>query len=232
MARMIASVPTPRSWHSWLWATTLPAPAPAVCVLVDKEEIGTWAPRAWPRCSSRTPSPRSGAGWPTKSPLRLRRGLTRSRDNVLGRVRRCFDPAYASVFEAKNSATSGARLVFSQYTGSRGKSGSNGTPRPRRRAGAPHRGRRGRKFQNRGAGTDGWRRRWNPHIATSPRNTAWTLTTPACRAFDASPKSLKGADIYEAPPRASRCLPARGGLAGKPDPRDNRRAICRAVLAC
>ena len=36
-----------------------------------------------------------------------------------------FDPAYAQVFESKNSAFLGKGLVFNKYTGSRGKSGSN-----------------------------------------------------------------------------------------------------------
>lgn len=58
------------------------------------------------------------------SPLALRRALTRSRmlssDAPAG-----FDPAYASVFEAKNSTYLGRGLVFNKYTGARGKSGSN-----------------------------------------------------------------------------------------------------------
>ena len=36
-----------------------------------------------------------------------------------------YDPLYAYVNEAKNSAYLGEGLVFNKYTGSRGKSGSN-----------------------------------------------------------------------------------------------------------
>ena len=36
-----------------------------------------------------------------------------------------YDPAYASVFETKNSAFAGKGIVFNKYTGARGKSGSN-----------------------------------------------------------------------------------------------------------
>ena len=57
-------------------------------------------------------------------PLALRRALTRSRmlssDAPAG-----FDPAYTSVFEAKDSAYLGCGVVFNKYTGARGKSGSN-----------------------------------------------------------------------------------------------------------
>ena len=57
-------------------------------------------------------------------PLALRRALTRSR-MLSSDVSAGFDPAYASVYEAKNSAYLGRGLVFNKYTGARGKSGSN-----------------------------------------------------------------------------------------------------------
>ena len=40
-------------------------------------------------------------------------------------VNAAFDPSYASAFEKRNSSYMGAGMVFSKFTGSRGKSGSN-----------------------------------------------------------------------------------------------------------
>ena len=57
-------------------------------------------------------------------PLPLRRALAAS-SMLSSDVSAGFDPAYASAFEAKNSAFLGRGLVFNKYTGSRGKSGSN-----------------------------------------------------------------------------------------------------------
>ena len=56
--------------------------------------------------------------------LPLRRALAASA-MLSSDVSAGFDPAYASVFEAKNSAYLGHGLVFNKYTGARGKSGSN-----------------------------------------------------------------------------------------------------------
>ena len=56
--------------------------------------------------------------------LPLRRGLAAS-SMLSSDVSAGFDPAYASVFEPKNSAYLGRGLVFNKYTGARGKSGSN-----------------------------------------------------------------------------------------------------------
>ena len=56
--------------------------------------------------------------------LPLRRALSAS-SMLSSDVSAGFDPAYASVFEAKNSAFLGKGLVFNKYTGARGKSGSN-----------------------------------------------------------------------------------------------------------
>ena len=56
--------------------------------------------------------------------LPLRRALASS-SMLSSDVSAGFDPAYASVFEAKNAAFLGRGLVFNKYTGARGKSGSN-----------------------------------------------------------------------------------------------------------
>lgn len=96
----------------------------AVCVLVDKEEIGSVGASSMASMFFENTIAEIMALAGESSPLRLRRALTRSR-MLSSDVSAGFDPAYASVFEAKNSAYLGRGLVFNKYTGSRGKSGSN-----------------------------------------------------------------------------------------------------------
>ena len=96
----------------------------AVCVLVDKEEIGSVGASGMASMFFENTIAEIMALAGESSPLRLRRALTRSR-MLSSDVSAGFDPAYASVFEAKNSAYPGRGLVFNKYTGSRGKSGSN-----------------------------------------------------------------------------------------------------------
>lgn len=96
----------------------------AVCVLVDKEEIGSVGASGMASMFFENTIAEIMALTGESSPLRLRRALTRSR-MLSSDVSAGFDPAYASVFEAKNSAYLGRGLVFNKYTGSRGKSGSN-----------------------------------------------------------------------------------------------------------
>lgn len=96
----------------------------AVCMLVDKEEIGSVGASGMASMFFENTIAEIMALAGESSPLRLRRALTRSR-MLSSDVSAGFDPAYASVFEAKNSAYLGRGLVFNKYTGSRGKSGSN-----------------------------------------------------------------------------------------------------------
>ena len=96
----------------------------AVCVLVDKEEIGSVGASGMASMFFENTIAEIMALAGESSPLRLRRALTRSR-MLSSDVSAGFDPAYASVFEAKNSAYLGRGLVFNKYTGSRGKNGSN-----------------------------------------------------------------------------------------------------------
>lgn len=96
----------------------------AVCVLVDKEEIGSVGASGMASMFFENTIAEIMALAGESSPLRLRRALTRSR-MLSSDVSAGFDPAYASVFEAKSSAYLGRGLVFNKYTGSRGKSGSN-----------------------------------------------------------------------------------------------------------
>lgn len=96
----------------------------AVCVLVDKEEIGSVGASGMASMFFENTIAEIMALAGESSPLRLRRALTRSR-MLSSDVSAGFDPAYASVFEAKNSAYLGRGLVLNKYTGARGKSGSN-----------------------------------------------------------------------------------------------------------
>ena len=96
----------------------------AVCVLVDKEEIGSvgatgMASQFFENTIAEVMELAGEGG-----PLPLRRTLAAS-SMLSSDVSAGFDPAYASAFEAKNSAFLGRGLVFNKYTGSRGKSGSN-----------------------------------------------------------------------------------------------------------
>lgn len=96
----------------------------ALCVLVDKEEIGSvgatgMASQFFENTMAEIMELAGEGG-----PLPLRRALATS-SMLSSDVSAGFDPAYASVFEAKNSAYLGRGLVFNKYTGSRGKSGSN-----------------------------------------------------------------------------------------------------------
>lgn len=96
----------------------------AVCVLVDKEEIGsvgaTGMESAFFENAIAEVMELAGQG----GSLPLRRALAASR-MLSSDVSAGVDPAYGSVFEPKNSAYLGHGLVFNKYTGARGKSGSN-----------------------------------------------------------------------------------------------------------
>lgn len=107
-----------------LAATPVVPNTTAVCVLVDKEEIGSvgatgMTSRFFENTMAEVMELAGEGGM-----LALRRGLEASR-MLSSDVSAGFDPAYASVFEAKNSAYLGRGLVFNKYTGARGKSGSN-----------------------------------------------------------------------------------------------------------
>lgn len=96
----------------------------SVCVLVDKEEIGSvgatgMASQFFENTMAEVFELAGASG-----PLALRRSLAASR-MLSSDVSAAFDPAYAAVFEAKNTAFLGRGVVFNKYTGARGKSGSN-----------------------------------------------------------------------------------------------------------
>ncbi len=102
-------------------------PAPrrtAVCVLVDKEEIGSVGATGMESAFFENAIAEVMALAGEEGDLRLRRALAAS-CMLSSDVSAGVDPAYASVFEPKNSAYLGRGLVFNKYTGARGKSGSN-----------------------------------------------------------------------------------------------------------
>lgn len=95
-----------------------------VCVLVDKEEIGSVGATGMTSLFFENTMAEimdlAGQG----GDLPLRRALAASH-MLSSDVSAAFDPTYASAFEPKNTAYFGRGLVFNKFTGSRGKSGSN-----------------------------------------------------------------------------------------------------------
>ena len=96
----------------------------AVCILVDKEEIGSVGATGMASCFFENTMAEILQLAGETGPLALRRCLANSR-MLSSDVSAGFDPAYASVFEKKNAAFLGRGLVFNKYTGSRGKSGAS-----------------------------------------------------------------------------------------------------------
>ncbi len=96
----------------------------AICILVDKEEIGSVGATGMESNFFENTVAEVMALIGENDILALRHALKASR-MLSSDVSAGFDPAYTSVFEAKNSAFLGRGLVFNKYTGSRGKSGSN-----------------------------------------------------------------------------------------------------------
>ncbi len=96
----------------------------SVCLLVDKEEIGSvGASGMESRFFENTVAEVMNAAG-DYSELKLRRALKNSR--VLSSdVSAAFDPNFPSVMTKRNTAYFGKGLVFNKYTGARGKSGSN-----------------------------------------------------------------------------------------------------------
>ena len=96
----------------------------SVCLLVDKEEIGSvGASGMQSRFFENTVAEVMNAAG-TYSELALRRALKNS--SVLSSdVSAAFDPNFPSVMTKRNAAYFGRGLVFNKYTGARGRSGTN-----------------------------------------------------------------------------------------------------------
>ena len=96
----------------------------SVCLLVDKEEIGSvGATGMQSRFFENTVAEVMNACG-QYSELLVRRALKNSR-MLSSDVSAAFDPNYPEVMEKKNAAYLGHGITFNKYTGSRGKSGSN-----------------------------------------------------------------------------------------------------------
>lgn len=96
----------------------------AVTVLVDKEEIGSVGATGMGSLFFENTIAEILVLAGAEGNLSLRRCLAASR-MLSSDVSAAYDPAYASVYETKNSAYVGKGVVFNKYTGARGKSGSN-----------------------------------------------------------------------------------------------------------
>lgn len=93
-------------------------------LLVDKEEIGSFGATGMRSRFFENTLAEIMNLCGQYSELALRRTLANS-CMLSSDVGAAFDPSYASVFDKKNVAYLGKGMVFSKYTGSRGKSGSN-----------------------------------------------------------------------------------------------------------
>ena len=99
-------------------------PRTCVCVLVDKEEIGSVGATGMESLFFENAVAEAMELAGEGGLVKLRRALAAS-SMLSSDVSAGVDPAYESVFESKNSAYMGHGLVFNKYTGARGKSGSN-----------------------------------------------------------------------------------------------------------
>ncbi|MCI5726652.1 MAG: aminopeptidase [Clostridium sp.] len=96
----------------------------AVCLLVDKEEIGSVGATGMESKFFENMVAEVMDRTGEYSELKLRRALTNSK-MLSSDVSAAFDPNYPSVMEKNNCAYFGLGMVFNKYTGARGKSGSN-----------------------------------------------------------------------------------------------------------
>lgn len=96
----------------------------AVCILVDKEEIGSVGATGMRSMFFENTVAEVMNLCGDYSDLKLRRALANS--NMLSSdVNSAFDPSFASSFDKKNTTKLGGGIVLEKYTGARGKSGSN-----------------------------------------------------------------------------------------------------------
>ena len=95
-----------------------------VCLLVDKEEIGSVGATGMTSKFFENTVAELMNSMGCYSDLALRHALSNSQ-MLSSDVNAAYDPNYASVFEKKNASFLGRGIVFCKFTGSRGKSGSN-----------------------------------------------------------------------------------------------------------
>ncbi|MCR5624432.1 MAG: aminopeptidase [Lachnospiraceae bacterium] len=96
----------------------------ACCLLVDKEEIGSVGATGMESHFFENVVAELINCEGDYSDLKLRRALKNSR-MLSSDVNAAYDPLYAEAFDKANASYLGRGVVFSKFTGSRGKSGSN-----------------------------------------------------------------------------------------------------------
>lgn len=96
----------------------------AVCILVDKEEIGSVGATGMQSQFFENTVAEVLDRMGVYSELAVRRCLANS-SMLSSDVNAAYDPTFAAAFEKKNCSYFGRGVVFSKYTGARGKSGSN-----------------------------------------------------------------------------------------------------------
>lgn len=96
----------------------------ACCILVDKEEIGSVGATGMESKFFENAVAELLDRMGQYRELTLRRVLANSK-MLSSDVNAAFDPLFADVYEKKNASFAGRGMVFSKFTGSRGKSGSN-----------------------------------------------------------------------------------------------------------
>ncbi len=94
------------------------------CILVDKEEIGSVGATGMTSLYFENVMREIMELMGGSNELKLHRCLANS-TMLSSDVNAAYDPSYASAFEKKNTSFMGSGMVFSKFTGSRGKSGSN-----------------------------------------------------------------------------------------------------------
>ena len=94
------------------------------CLLVDKEEIGSVGATGMQSRFFENAVAELMEAMGTYSEMGLRKAL-RNSSMLSSDVSAGYDPAFAEVFEKKNSAFLGRGIVLNKFTGARGKSGSN-----------------------------------------------------------------------------------------------------------
>ncbi len=94
------------------------------CLLVDKEEIGSVGATGMKSKFFENTVCEIIDRMDQFSELKLRRCLANSK-MLSSDVNAAYDPMFASAFEKKNASFFGRGMVFSKFTGARGKSGSN-----------------------------------------------------------------------------------------------------------
>ena len=96
----------------------------AVCLLVDKEEVGSQGATGMQSCFFENALAEVMDRMGIYSELKVRRAPQHSK-MLSSDVSAAYDPNYAGVMETNNCAYFGKGLVFNKYTGARGKSGCN-----------------------------------------------------------------------------------------------------------